>query len=199
MRAKAVIRWPLAALVLAGVGFLAAPRPMSAQFVPDGKWWKRPRIAAAIGLTPEQEKQLDQIFVRTRPKLIDLKAEVEKREFEFQTAMEDGATVDRAVIAQRIEAREEARAKLQKELVLMVLDMKQVLHKEQWDRLTRMQQQLRERRRELKEDERGLGLETPPPAKGERPQPPPPANAPQRRPAASPGAGAGAPARPPGR
>lgn len=198
MTTKPVFRWPLLAVVLAGAGLLAAPLSLSAQFVPDGKWWKRPRIAAAIGLTQEQEKQLDQIFVRTRPKLIDLKAEVEKREFEFQTAMEDGATVDRAVIAQRIQAREEARAKLQKELVLMVLDMKQVLHKEQWDRLTRMQQQLRERRRELKEDERGLGLEPPPPANGDR-QPPPPASAPQRRPAAGAGPSAGAPTRPPGR
>jgi Spy/CpxP family protein refolding chaperone len=171
---KAVSRWRLFALVLAAGGFLAVPLSLSAQFVPDGKWWKRPRIAAAIGLTPEQEKQLDQIFVRTRPKLIDLKAEVEKREFEFQTAMEDSATVDRAAIAARIQAREEARAKLQKELVLMVLDMKQVLHKEQWDRLTRMQQQMRERRREMKEDERGLGLQPPPPANGERQPSPPP-------------------------
>ena len=94
----------------------------------------------------------------TRPKLIDLKAEVEKSEFEFQTAMEEGANTDRKVIATRIEAREEARAKLQKELVLMVLDMKQVLRRDQWDKLTRMQQELRERRREMKEDERGMGL-----------------------------------------
>jgi Spy/CpxP family protein refolding chaperone len=166
------------ALALALIGaFLAAPSPLSAQFVPDGKWWKRPRIAAAIELTPDQEKQLDAIFIRTRPKLIDLKAEVEKREFEFQNAMEEGSTTDRKVITARIEAREESRAKLQKELVLMVLDMKQVLRKEQWERMTRMQQELRERRREMKEDERGLGLRPKSPAI-ERRQPPPAAGAP---------------------
>lgn len=182
---------------LALAAFLAAP--LSAQFVPDGKWWKRPRIAAAIELTTDQEKQLDQIFNRTRPKLIDLKAEVEKREFEFQTAMEEGSAVDRKLITARIEAREEARAKLQKELVVMVLDMRQVLHKEQWERLTRMQQELRERRREMKEDERGLGLRPPPPAGVERRQPPPPA--PDARRPAAPGASAGAPTpgRPPHR
>jgi Spy/CpxP family protein refolding chaperone len=174
------------ALALALVGaFLAAPSPVSAQFVPDGKWWKRPRIAAAIDLTADQEKQLDAIFIRTRPKLIDLKAEVEKREFDFQTAMEEGSTTDRKVIAARIEAREEARGKLQKELVLMVLDMKQVLRKEQWEKLTRMQQQVRERRREMKEDERGLGLR--PQAPLQR-QPPPPAGDARR-----PGAAATAP------
>ena len=180
------------ALALGGL-FLAAASPLSAQFVPDGKWWKRPRIAAAIDLSVDQERQLDSIFIRTRPKLIDLKAEVEKREFEFQTAMEEGSTTDRRVIASRIEAREEARGKLQKELVLMVLDMKQVLRKEQWDKLTRMQQELRERRREMKEEERGLGL---------RPQPDinrrPPAPAPEAR---RPGAAAPAPTqgRSPGR
>lgn len=176
------------ALALALMGaFLAAPSPVSAQFMPDGKWWKRPRIASAIDLTADQEKQLDAIFIHTRPKLIDLKAEVEKREFDFQTAMEESSTTDRKVIAARIEAREEARAKLQKELVLLVLDMKQVLRKEQWERLTRMQQELRERRREMKEDERGLGLRPQHPGK-ERRQPPPPAVDPRR-----PGAGASAP------
>jgi Spy/CpxP family protein refolding chaperone len=161
-------RFLAVALVLAGA-LLAAPSPVSAQFVPDGKWWKRPRIAAFIELSVDQERQLDAIFIRTKPKLIDLKAEVEKREFEFQTAMEEGATTDRRVVAARIEAREEARARLQKELVLMVLDMKQVLRKEQWDKLTRMQQELRERRREMKEDERGLGLRPQPPTPGRSP------------------------------
>jgi hypothetical protein len=170
------------AFAIAACALLAAPLSMSAQFVPDGKWWKRPRIAAAIELTGDQEKQLDQIFIRTRPKLIDLKADLEKREFEFQTAMEDGATTDRKVIAGRIEAREEARARLQKELTLMVLDMKQVLRHDQWDKLTRMVQEVRERRRELKEDERGLGMRPAPGAARGQPAPAP-AQAEPHRPA----------------
>ena len=144
---------------------VAAP-PLSAQFVPDGKWWKRPRIAAAIYLTADQEKQLDQIFARTRPKLIDLKAELDKREFEFEQAMESGDTVDRKAVASRIEAREEARAKLQKELALMVLDMKHVLRPEQWDRLVKMQQAVRERmqerRREMRDEQQRLEGQRPP-------------------------------------
>jgi Spy/CpxP family protein refolding chaperone len=177
-----VTRFRRLVCALVGCALLAAPLSLSAQFVPDGKWWKRPRIAAAIELTGDQEKQLDQIFIRTRPKLIDLKAEVEKREFEFQTAMEDTTTTDRKVIGARIEAREEARAKLQKELTLMVLDMKQVLRHDQWDKLTRMVQELRERRRELKEDERGMGLRPAPGGQRAQPQPAP---AEPRRPGAS--------------
>lgn len=144
---------------------LLAP-PAGAQFVPDGKWWKRPRIAAAIDLTAEQEKQLDQIFARTRPKLIDLKAELDKRDFEFQQTMESGDTnPDRKAVAATIEAREEARAKLQKELALMVLDMKHVLKPEQWDRLQKMQQAVRERmqekRQELRDEQRRLEQKAP--------------------------------------
>jgi Spy/CpxP family protein refolding chaperone len=147
-------------LLLAVLFASAAAAPLSAQFVPDGKWWKRPRIAAAIDLTAEQEKQLDQIFARTRPKLIDLKAELDKREFEFQQSMEESGMADRKVVAARIEAREDARAKLQKELALMVLDMKNVLKPQQWDRLTKMQQEVRERmqerRQQLRDEQRRL-------------------------------------------
>lgn len=143
----------------AALCLLAVP-PLSGQFMPDGKWWKRPRIAAAIDLTADQEKQLDQIFARTRPRLIDLKAELDKREFEFQQLMEAGDAVDRKAVASRIEAREAARANLQKELALMVLDMKHVLRIEQWERLQRMQQavreRLQERRHELREEQRRL-------------------------------------------
>jgi Spy/CpxP family protein refolding chaperone len=152
--------------------------PLSAQFVPEGKWWKRPRIAAYISLTAEQEKQLDAIFARNRPHIIDLKADLEKRQFEYEQAMEAGA--DRKVVADRIEAREDARAKLQKELSLMLLDMRQVLKPEQWEKLTRLQQAIRERmqqrRRQMREDrEDDLEPERrPPPPDAPPPDAPPP-------------------------
>ena len=159
----------------AGLVLLAAfaAAPLCAQFVPDGKWWKRPRIAAAIELTPEQEKQLDQIFAHNRPKLIDLKADLDKKNFEFEQAMEAGDTTDRKIVAARIEANEEARAKLQKELALMVLDMKHVMKPEQWDRLIRMQQEIRERMQEKRQEQREeqRRLEGKPPNEFRRPQP----------------------------
>jgi Heavy-metal resistance len=144
-------------LLLTGTA-LAVPQ------IPDGKWWKRPRIASAVGLTPEQTAELEKIFVRTKPKLIDLKAELEKRQFEFQQAMED-PDADRQAVAERIEEREHARADLQKELALMVLDMKRVLREDQWERLTRihreLQQRIRERRRQFRQEMRDEGLDEP--------------------------------------
>ena len=53
-------------------------------------------------------------------------------------------------------------AGLQKARILMVLDMKQVLKPEQWDRLVRMREQLRERRMDRFERFRGRRMDRPP-------------------------------------
>ena len=84
----------------------------------------------ALGLTPAQTAELEKIFAKSRPKLIDLKADLEKKQFAYEQAM-SADKVDRADVEAKIEAREQARAKLQKELALMELDMKQVLTPEQ--------------------------------------------------------------------
>ena len=85
-------------------------------------------------------------------------------------------TVDRKAIEAMIEARESARAALQKELSLMELDMKQVLKPEQREKLVkmresaRMQQQQRRRRLrdETMDDE---AAQDPPRSGGRRPGP----------------------------
>lgn len=113
--------------------------------VPEGKWWKRPRLAAEINLTADQSKEIERIFVQARARLIDLKADLEKKQLTLQSSMEDRA-VDRKTVEKEIGAVETARAELQKARALMVLDIKQVLKPEQWERLLQMQQALRERR-----------------------------------------------------
>ena len=130
-------------LLLAAMAVPAAAQPSN---LPEGKWWKHPRVAAEINLTPEQVREMDNIFARARPKLIDSKAELEKRQGDLQEAIESNA--DRRDIAARIEAVENARADLQKTRILMVLDMKQTLKPEQWERLVRMRQEFRRERRE---------------------------------------------------
>lgn len=114
--------------------------------LPEGKWWKRPRVAAEINLTPDQVRVIEAIFARARPKLIDGKGELEKRQRDLQDAIESNA--DRRDIAAKVEAVENARAELQKTRILMVLDMKQSLKPEQWERLVRMHQEFRRERRE---------------------------------------------------
>lgn len=121
----------------------------------DGKWWKNPSVTAELALTPEQSTEIEKVFVHSRSKLIDLKADLEKKQLDLQVAMED-KTADRSAVEKKIESVENARAALQKTRALMLLDMKQVLKPDQWEHLVQKQQERRdrmqERRRRLQED-----------------------------------------------
>ena len=162
----------MVALVLA-----AMAAPLAAAELPDGKWWKRPRLAQEIGLTPDQQQQIEKIFVRSRTKLIDLRADLEKKQLGLQELMEDRGA-DRRDVEKKIESVENARAELQKARALMILDMKQVLKPEQWERLLRRRDEIIERRQEFRERLRDR-LEAPNPNRPgagpqpERRQPPP--------------------------
>jgi len=58
----------------------------------DGKWWKRPRIAQELAITPEQDAELEKIFARSKPKLIDLRADLEKKQFDYEQSMQADST-----------------------------------------------------------------------------------------------------------
>jgi Spy/CpxP family protein refolding chaperone len=140
-----------------------------------GKWWKRPRIAQELQLTADQEAALEKVFAVSKPKLIDLRADLEKKQFDYEQAMQ-GDKVDRKAVETKIEAREQARAQLQKELALMELDMKQVLNPEQRTRLMQLREEGRERMQDRRRNFRDDGAVGTPPPKGSRQRPadPPP-------------------------
>jgi len=154
----------------------AMAAPLAAADLPDGKWWKRPRLAQEIGLTPDQQQQIEKIFIHSRAKLIDLRADLEKKQLGLQELMEDRGA-DRRNVEKKIESVENARAELQKARALMILDMKQVLKPEQWERLLRRRDEMMERRQEFRERLRDR-LDGPNPNRpGGRPEPerrPPP-------------------------
>lgn len=145
MKSKALLGF---VLVLTAAPLWGAPG------LPDGKWWKRPRLTSEIGLTADQSSEIEKVFVRSRTKLIDLRADLEKKQLALQEAMEDHNS-DRHAVEKRIAEVETARAELQKTRALMVLDMKQVLRPQQWERLLEMQREMRERMQERRWEMRG--------------------------------------------
>lgn len=153
-------------------GFLAAPAAASPD-LPDGKWWKRPRVAAAVNLTADQAREIEAIFSKARPQLIDRKADLEKKQGALEDAVDSNA--DRKEIAARVEEVEDARAELQKSRILMVLDMKQVLRPEQWERLVRMREDARRQRMDQEERfggrDRPFGRGAPPAPQRRSPRP----------------------------
>jgi Spy/CpxP family protein refolding chaperone len=166
------------ALLLA-VSWLGASAASGQQALADGKWWKRPRVVQALGLTPAQSAELERIFAKSRPKLIDLKADLEKKQFAYEQAMGE-EKIDRRLVEAKIEAREQARANLQKELALMELDMRQVLTVEQREKAQRLRaevrQRIQERRRKIREGDWNSDYPAPPRGGGTRGQAPPPPN-----------------------
>ena len=138
----------------AGAALLLIAAAASAQAAAEGKWWKRPRIASELQLSADQGDQLEKIFARVKPKLIDLRADLQKKQFAYDQAM-SAEKSDRKEVEALIEAREQARSALQKELALMELDMKQVLRPDQREKLARMRenarQMMQERRRRTRD------------------------------------------------
>jgi Spy/CpxP family protein refolding chaperone len=134
---------------------LALPAfPALGQGAAEGKWWKRPRVARQLNLSAGQVAELEKIFARSKPKLIDLRADFEKKQFDYDQAMQSDDS-SREALEAKIEAREQARAALQKELALMELDMKKVLNPEQREKLVEMREKARalvqERRRRMRD------------------------------------------------
>ena len=138
----------------AGAALLLIAAAASAQAAAEGKWWKRPRIASELQLSADQADQLEKIFARVKPKLIDLRADLQKKQFAYDQAM-SAEKSDRKEVEALIEAREQARSALQKELALMELDMKQVLRPDQREKLAHMRenarQMMQERRRRTRD------------------------------------------------
>ena len=134
--------------VLVGSALSAGPLPrLRRADLPEGKGWKRPRISREIGLTREQEDSLEAIFLRARPALIDLRADLEKKQVALQSAMEN-LRGDAEEASQRIDDVERARARLAKARAAMLVEFRRVLAPDQWRRLTELREDLRERRQE---------------------------------------------------
>ena len=120
-------------LAAALAGFFAAPA-VHAQ-MPDGKWWKNPNVTSELNLSADQSNEIEKIFVRSRMKLIDLKADLDKKQLDLQEAMQD-KSVNRATVEKKIETVENSRAALQKAI----------------ERREMMRERMHEQRRMMRED-----------------------------------------------
>jgi protein CpxP len=139
-----------------------------------GRWWNNPQLAQQLNLTDQQKKQMDDIFLQHRLKLIDLHASLEKQETLLQPMIEADQP-DEAKILSQIDAVAQARAELEKANARMLFDIRKTLTPEQWQKLKAMRP---DRGRMMRHDRGGPG------------------GPPWHRPGAGPDSGAAAP--PPG-
>lgn len=102
--------------------------------LPHGLWWKNPMVVQQIGITPEQQKKMDDILQQSRLQLIDLKANVERQEVLLRPML-DANPPDTSQVLAQVDKLAEARANLEKANARMLLGIRTVLTPDQWTKL----------------------------------------------------------------
>jgi TonB family protein len=106
--------------------------------VASGKWWKNSQIVKQMQLKESQVAQIEQVFMSHQNKLISAKVELEKRELQLKTLMQ-AEPIQEAQAQNAIEQIAMARAELEKANSFMMLSIRKILSKEQWNKLNTTQ------------------------------------------------------------
>jgi periplasmic protein CpxP/Spy len=101
---------------------------------PPGRWWNNPDLAQKLGLTEDQQKQMESVFEQNRSGLLDLLAAVRKEEAEMEPLLMADHLDDSRILAQ-IDRVTQARADLERANGRMLLSMRKVLSSQQWKTL----------------------------------------------------------------
>jgi Spy/CpxP family protein refolding chaperone len=101
---------------------------------PHGMWWKDPAIVTAIALTPDQQKKIEDVFIRSRVQLIVLHSTLEQEQVLLEPVL-DANPVDQNAAMAAIDKIANSRADLEKANAKMLLSIRGVLTPEQWTKL----------------------------------------------------------------
>jgi len=104
------------------------------QKMPPGKWWHSPQASEKLNLSNEEKNQLDEKFLESRRKLIDLKAAVEKERLELDALM-DKESLNENSIMERFKKLETARANLATERFGFILEVRKIIGFERFQQL----------------------------------------------------------------
>jgi len=98
------------------------------------RFWDNPRIAAALKITPDQQKAMDKILFEHREKLIDLEATLKKAELDMEPLM-NADQPSKAAIEAQIEKVVAARGALEKANANFLLAIRLKLTSDQWQQI----------------------------------------------------------------
>ncbi len=142
-RKEMIMRKALNTLLV--LAFLAPVCSVFAQGAPAGRWWRRPRIAQALNPSEVEKRKLDDLFVKSRRKLIRLKNRVEKERFELENLL-DEEPLDRAAIMEQFRNLDSARSQLAEEKFRFLLGVREILGSDRFERLKEIYMRIRQRR-----------------------------------------------------
>ena len=104
------------------------------QDVPSGKWWYNQKVVQNLNLTQDEIRQLDQLYVDSHRRLIELKNAVEREQFELDTLL-GKKKVDDAKVREQFKRLEEARTDLANERLGFVIRVREIIGAERFQQL----------------------------------------------------------------
>ncbi len=144
-----------------GRGMHKMHKGMGNDIIPMGKWWKNPEVVQKLNLTDDQVNKIDSIFLNYMDKLIDLKAELEKKSLAFKSTIEND-NFDRNTVLNLFDEIANLKVKVKRELFLMKLDIRDQLTPEQRATLKTLKKNFRKKmfkRRMMKRRKGRRGME----------------------------------------
>ena len=94
--------------------------------MPLGKWWHMPHLAEQLNLNGREKEQLDDLFIQTRRKMIDLRSAIEKERLELGILM-DKETLDEKAVREQFKRLGQVRASLAAERFRFILAVRKIL------------------------------------------------------------------------
>jgi Spy/CpxP family protein refolding chaperone len=109
-------------------------RGPEAGILPPGIWWKNPELTARIGLSPDQQKRIEDTFMQSRIQLIHLHASIEEEQLKLEPLL-NANPIDQGKALAQINNVADLRADMEKANAKMLLSIRGVLSADQWTKL----------------------------------------------------------------
>jgi Spy/CpxP family protein refolding chaperone len=102
--------------------------------LPFGMWWKNPEVATRIGLSADQQKRIDDLFLQSRIQLIHMHASLQEEQLLLEPLL-NASPFDQTKALAQIDKIADTRADLEKANAKMLLNIRGVLTADQWTKL----------------------------------------------------------------
>jgi Spy/CpxP family protein refolding chaperone len=133
-------------ILVTAIVWVFVPMDSQGARMPLGKWWHTPRVAEQLNLNGREKEQLDELFIQTTRRMIDLRSAVERERLELSILM-DKEAMDEDAVKGQFKKLEQARASLAAERFRFILAVRKILGAARFQSLKTLVWESREKRR----------------------------------------------------
>lgn len=107
---------------------------MQAMDLPQGKWWKMPKVVESLNLTETEQKKLDELFFNFRSSKIDLRSKMMKEKLKIEPILEN-STLNRGDCMAQFKKILAAQNEMSRHKFNFLLDVRELLGADRFQRL----------------------------------------------------------------